>query len=171
MRNRISKILLSMFLAGSLIVPAMSQEEAGTYVLDMQGAIDHSIAYNKSLKNARMEVERSDASVWESIAQGLPQVDGSLDYMTYFNYEMEFSFGMGDEAPNYTPEQLTDAWNQTSAQFPGNPALGLNPVGYQDIYNYSAGATYSGILQSMLPPNTILLSDQMYGDFKQRQPS
>ena len=104
MRNRISKVLLSMFLAGGLIVPAMSQEPAsatatdpasgtgtpGTYVLDMQEAIDHAVAYNKSLKNARMEVERSDASLWESIAQGLPQVDGSMDYMTYFNYEMAF---------------------------------------------------------------------------------
>ncbi len=40
-----------------------------------------------------MEVERSKASVWESISQGLPQVDGTVDYMTYFNYEMEFNFG------------------------------------------------------------------------------
>ena len=176
MRNKISKFFISLLLAGGMIAPAISQEPAsptaenqasfsgtgetnGTYVLDMQKAIEHAIAYNKSLKNARMEVERSDASIWETIAQGLPQLDGTLDYMTYFNYEMEFSFGMGDGGTDFTQEQLTDAWNQTSAQFPGNPALGLNPVTYQDIYNYSAGSAYSGILQSMLPPSTILLSD------------
>jgi len=167
MRKKINKFLLSMFLAGGMIIPAVAQEPAstegsetpGNYVLNIEEAIHHAIAYNKSLLNARMEVERSDASVWESIAQGLPQVDGTLDYMTYFNYEMEFNFGMGDGGTDFTQEQLTDAWNQTSAQFPGNPALGLNPPTYQDMYNYSAGSTYSGILQSMLPPSTILLSD------------
>ncbi|MCP4313459.1 MAG: TolC family protein [Bacteroidetes bacterium] len=165
MRNRISRVLLSMFLAGGLIVPAMSQEPAsaaatdpasgtgtpGTYMLDMQEAIDHAIAYNKSLKNARMEVERSDASLWESIAQGLPQVEGSMDYMTYFNYEMAFSFGMG-EAPSFTTDEYQSAFDQTQAAFPFYTQ--------NDLGVHGANSYYDGVLQSMLPPNTILLSDQ-----------
>jgi outer membrane protein TolC len=153
------QIILTLILAGVIITPVMSQESYGgipqepgeALVLNLQGAIDHAITYNKNLQNARMEVQRSKASVWESISQGLPQVDGAVDYMTYFNYEMEFNFGMGGEAPSFTPDQLQEAWNQTSALFPG--------VTQQDIYNYSAGSYYEGVLQGMLPPSTILLND------------
>ncbi|MFO7670850.1 MAG: TolC family protein [Bacteroidales bacterium] len=159
MRNKMKQIILTLILAGTAIAPVMSQESsagippepAEALILSLQGAIDHAITYNKNLQNARMEVLRSKASVWESISQGLPQVDGAVDYMTYFNYEMEFNFGMGGEAPSFTPDQLQEAWNQTSALFPG--------VTQQDIYNYSAGSYYEGILQGMLPPSTILLND------------
>jgi outer membrane protein TolC len=96
-----------------------------------------------------MEVDRSSASVWESISQGLPQVDGTLDYMSYFNYELEFSFG--GEAPEFTQEQLVDAFNQTQAAFPGYTA--------QDAYIHGANSFYDGVLQSMIPPSTIVLND------------
>ncbi len=113
MKHKIKKNHCDMALIPGLLFPALAQDpaentaaeprhiparkQADNLVLDLQGAVDHAITYNKSLKNARMEVERSRASVWESIAQGLPQVDGAVDYMTYFNYEMEFKFGMGGE--------------------------------------------------------------------------
>ncbi|MCK5068199.1 MAG: TolC family protein [Bacteroidales bacterium] len=157
MKNRFSKTLLTILLVAGMILPGMSQEPAASQelpdqlVLNLQGAVDHAISYNKSLQNARLEVERSRKSIWEAIAQGLPQVDGAVDYMSYFNYEMEFNFGMG-EAPSFTPEEMLEAWNQTSEAFPG--------VTQQDIYNHSAGTYFEGVLQSMMPPTTILLSDQ-----------
>jgi outer membrane protein TolC len=157
MKNKIIRIAITLLLALGMIVPGMAQEPVARQeitdplVLDLQGAIDHAIDYNKSLKNARLEVERSERSIWEAIAQGLPQVDGTMDYMSYFNYEMEFNFGMG-EAPEFSPEDLQEAWDQTSTAFPG--------VTQQDIYNHTAGTYYEGVLQSLLPPTTILLSDQ-----------
>ena len=149
-----------MLLAGGMVTPAMSQEPAEKYVLDLQGAIDHAIAYNKSLQNSRMEVEKSKANIWESIAQGLPQVDGTVDYMTYFNYEMEFSFGSG-EAPSFTPEELQLALDQTLATFPGVTA--------NDIYTYSAGSYYESKLSSMLPPSAILLEDASTAKLQDRK--
>ncbi len=157
MKNRMSRIALTLVLSMGLFLPDMAQETEEPQVLssamslDLQEAIDHAIAYNKSLQNARLEVERSRRSIWEAIAQGLPQVDGTLDYMSYFNYEMQFNFGMG-ETPDFSPEDLTEAWNQTSVAFPG--------VTQQDIYNHTAGNYYDGVLQSLLPPTSILLSDQ-----------
>lgn len=145
-----SKLILFMALVAGLTGPVAGQEQAEPLVLDLQGAMDHAIAYNKSLENARMEVDRSRASVWESIARGLPQVDGAVDYMTYFNYEMEFSFGGGDLT--FTDQQIQDAANTTLANFPG--------VTQQDLYNHQAGNYMDGQLQSMLPPTTILMSDQ-----------
>ena len=150
MRNRISKIIISLFLSAGMIFPVTGQDQAEELVLDLQGAVDHAIAYNKTLKNARMEVERSRASVWESIAMGLPQVDGAVDYMTYFNYELEFSFGGGDF--DFTNEQILDATNQTLVEYPDATTQGL--------YDHAAGTFFENTLASMLPPSTILMSDQ-----------
>ena len=157
MKNKISKFSITLLLALGMIIPGMAQEQPASQelpdqlVLDLQGAIQHAISYNKSLKNSRLEVERSRRSIWEAIAQGLPQVDGTMDYMSYFNYEMQFNFGMG-EVPDFSPADLQQAWDETSAAYPG--------VTQQDIYNHSAGNHFDGVLQSLLPPTTILLSDQ-----------
>ncbi|MCD4710140.1 MAG: hypothetical protein K8R52_04785, partial [Bacteroidales bacterium] len=81
MKNRKIITLFTLLLALGIFVPGISQEPAENLVLNLQGAVDHALSYNKSLQNARLEVERSRKSVWESIAQGLPQVDGTVDYM------------------------------------------------------------------------------------------
>ena len=150
MTHSVSKLFFPILLVAGLTGPVAGQETTERLVLDLQGAVDHAIAYNKSLENARMEVDRSRASVWESIARGLPQVDGAVDYMTYFNYEMEISFGGGDIS--FTDQQILDAANTTLANFPG--------VTGQDLYNHQAGNYMDAQLQSMLPPATILMSDQ-----------
>jgi outer membrane protein TolC len=82
-----------------------------------------------------------------------------VDYMTYFNYELEFQFGV-DEDFMFTDEQINQATAQTLAEFTGIPAAGINPVTPQDLYNYNAGSSYERTLQSMMPASTILMSDQ-----------
>lgn len=159
MRIKMKNTIIALLLTAGIIAPAKSQEAASgslqdateTLVLDMQGAIDYAISYNKNLKNSRMEVDQSRASVWESISQGLPQVEGTLDYMTYFNYEMAFNFGMEGGGPSFTPEDLQSAFNQTQEVFPYYAA--------NDVAIHAANTYYDGVLQSMLPPNTIVLND------------
>jgi outer membrane protein len=144
------RTMIIMALAAGMMPHLAGQEPAGELVLDLQGAVSHAISYNKSLKNARMEVERSRASVWESIARGLPQLDGAVDYMTYFNYELTFSFGGGDFT--FTEQQIQDATSQTMEAFPAATAQGL--------YDHAAGNYFDNTLQSMMPATTILMSDQ-----------
>lgn len=126
--------------------------------LSLSEAQDYAIEHNKSLKSARLDIESAEHKLKESIAQGLPQIEASLDWMTYFGYEMKFNFG-GGETPSFTDAQILDATTQTLNEFTGNPAFGLNPVTPQDLYNYQAGSSFSGILQSMLPANTIKMTD------------
>jgi outer membrane protein TolC len=142
-------VTIGMAVAMSAALPA--QEPAEELVLDLQGAIDYAVSYNKSLQNARQEVERSRATIWESISQGLPQVDGMVDYSTYFNYELAFSFGGGGDV-EFTPDQIQEALNNTLAEYPGTTA--------DDIYRHTAGNYFDRQLESMLPPATILMSDQ-----------
>ena len=151
MKNRMYKTIFTLLLILGIMLPGSSQEPTEDLVLDLQGALSYAMEYNKSLKNARMEVDRSDASIKEAIAQGLPQVDGAVDFMTYFNYELEFSFG-GGGAPDFSDEQLQIALDQTLAAFPGSTSA--------DIYNHTAGNYFDGVLNSMLPPSTILMNNQ-----------
>ncbi len=160
MRDLLNKCLFSVLLIAGMLLRVTAQEPAGELVLNLQEAVEHALTYNKSLKNARLEVERSDKGIWEAIAQGLPQIDGALDYMTYFNYELEFRFGSG-EAPSFTPEQYQSAYTETQAIFPA-----ITP---NDILTHQAGNYYDGVLQSYLPPTTILLSDQSTAKFKLSQ--
>lgn len=143
--------LITLLLPMGLFATGISQEPAERLVLDLQGAVDYAIDFNKSLQNSRLEVEKSRKSIWEAIAQGLPQVDGTLDYMSYFNYEMEFNFG-GGEVPDFSPEDLQAAFNQTQAVF---PFYTQNDVGL-----LAANTFYEGQLQDMVGPTAIILSDQ-----------
>lgn len=151
MKNRKIIILFTLLLSMGLFPLAIGQDQADKLVLNLQGAVDHAISFNKSLKNSRMEVERARARNWEAISQGLPQVDGGMEYSSFFNYELEFSFNMGG-GDDFTQDQLMDAFNQTQAAFPF-----YTP---QDLAVHGANTYYNSVLQGMLPPSTILLSDQ-----------
>jgi len=78
-------------LFGSLTVSAQEPDS----MLSLQQARQCAVRYNKTLMNARDNLRVSDERIKEVKAQGLPQVDGTLDFMTYFNYELELDFGMG----------------------------------------------------------------------------
>jgi outer membrane protein TolC len=150
MKNRMSKTIFTILLAMGIMLPGIGQEPASELVLDLQGAVNYALEYNKALKNSRLEVDRSDASIWEAISHGLPQVDGAMDFMSYFNYELEFSFG-GGGFPDFSDEQLLQALDQTMSAFPGTTPT--------DIYRHTAGNYYDGVLQSMVPPSTIVLGN------------
>jgi outer membrane protein TolC len=151
MKYRNKNLLLCLLLSLGLFTRGIGQELPDKLALDLQGAVDQAIAYNKSLKNARLEVDRARSRNWEAISQGLPQVDGAVDYMTYFNYELEFRFGTGEEF-DFSEAQLQEAFNQTQAMFPFYTA--------NDLAVHGANTYYDGVLQSMLPPSTILLDNQ-----------
>ncbi len=94
---------------------AWAQQEAHTLTLDQ--ACDYALQHNKSLLNARDQVTSSKYAFREARAQGLPQVDGSVDFMTYFNYELNFSFGGGDGTPPVIDDPLFDAGDRILAGY------------------------------------------------------
>ncbi len=122
-------------------------------------AQDYALEHNKTLQNARSDINSSELKVKEAISQGLPQVSATLDWMTYFGYEMEFNFGMGGDDINFTPDQIADASTQTLNEFSGVPMMGLNPVTQQDLYNYQAGSFFESQLSGMMPATSIKMTD------------
>lgn len=119
--------------------------------LSLNEAQAYAVEHNKTLENARLDISSSEAKVKETIAQGLPQIDATLDWMTYFGYEIEFGFSMGGGDFTPSPDQMADAWNKTSAQYP--------TVTQQDLQIYQAGSFFEQQISSMMPASTIKMTD------------
>ncbi len=98
--------------------------------LSLSEANDYALEHNLTLKNARLDVEYSDREYKGAIAQGLPQVDATVDYMTYFNYELNFNFGGGGN--EVTQDQYEAFLTEAMTQFPGANIQTIMAQGYID---------------------------------------
>jgi outer membrane protein TolC len=83
-------------LLGLLLLPAfIFAQESTVLYLNIQQAQEYALENNKNLKNSKIDVDIAKKQLWQTIAQGLPQISGTIDYTNYFNYKMEFGFGSG----------------------------------------------------------------------------
>lgn len=62
----------------------------GPQELSLKQAVEFSIEHNKQLQASQKDIEIYKQKVREAISQGLPQVNGTLDYNTNFGYKMDF---------------------------------------------------------------------------------
>ena len=58
--------------------------------LSLEEAVNVALKYNKELQASQMNIELRNKMVLEAISQGLPQINGSLNYSTNFKYKMQF---------------------------------------------------------------------------------
>ncbi len=92
------KILITVIMSACIL---NIQAQSGVdHSFSLNEAREFSITNNPIIKNARLTVSASNEQKKQAIAQGLPQADISMDYINYFNYELEFSFGGGGEVPS-----------------------------------------------------------------------
>ena len=84
--------------------------QTDTLKLTLNEACDYAMGHNKELMNAKANILLAGAEYKETRAQGLPQMNGTVDYMTNFNYEVEFRFsGTGDsDMPDINTDVLDE---------------------------------------------------------------
>lgn len=58
--------------------------------LSLEEAVNFAVKYNKELQVSQMNIELRNKMITEAISQGLPQINGSLNYSTNFKYKMNF---------------------------------------------------------------------------------
>ncbi|MFW5657236.1 MAG: TolC family protein [Bacteroidota bacterium] len=101
--NIIASMALTLIFSG-----AKAQDT--TYTLSLNDAIQYALKHNKTLLNQRDNLLVAEEKIKETRSQGLPQINGTVDFMTYFNYELEFNFGGGGTtAPPDINYSLLDA--------------------------------------------------------------
>ena len=68
-----------------------------TLKLTLTEAHKFALAHNKELQNAKADILLANAQYKETRSQGLPHLDGNLNYMTNFNYKVKFEFAPSGE--------------------------------------------------------------------------
>ncbi len=56
------------------------QDSVQTHHFTFEKAIQYGVKNNYDIKNADYDIEAADKRIWETIAEGLPQVDGTVQY-------------------------------------------------------------------------------------------
>ncbi|MGY5354736.1 TolC family protein [Wenyingzhuangia sp. IMCC45467] len=115
-----------------LIVPA--QEKVQTKVQDsiktrfsLQEAIEFALVNNRNSQNATHDIEAAKQQKWETIAIGLPQLNGKIEYKNYVKYPIPGDQTEGDSFINFIfPKQsLTPSVTLSQLVFDGSYIVGL----------------------------------------------
>ena len=89
-------IMIFTFL-GSMLIYVQAQD---TITLSLNEALDYAGKHNKTLVNARYNIDKTKLKNWEITAAGLPQISSALDYTNYMGAEI--SFQLNEAAPAAT---------------------------------------------------------------------
>lgn len=87
-------ILASIFISW-VVFPVAAQDSVIQF--SVAEAREYAVKHNRELQNAKQDVHIAEEQYKAARGQGLPQVNGTLDYMTNFNYEAELEFGSDDQ--------------------------------------------------------------------------
>ena len=74
--------------------------------LTLPEAQSYAVEKNRQIKNANLEVKKSEAQKWQAISTMLPQVSVGLDYSNQFGHELNFG-GMGIKMSNSLTTAIT----------------------------------------------------------------
>ncbi len=118
-RKQIITVMMGLFLLGSL----QAQEKL---TLDLEGAKEHALSYNRTIKNSSLAVIQSQEKLWEVIAAGLPQVNATADYSNAMGAEISIQFDESLE-PSKIPIKPTSNFNLQVGQllFNGGYLVGI----------------------------------------------
>jgi len=64
-----------------------AQDKKETYAFSLQQAVDHALEHNYSSINASRDIEAAKKKKWETTTIGLPQIDGSVNYVNNFKIQ------------------------------------------------------------------------------------
>lgn len=129
MKHYVRNTLLLLFLF--LVTMNLSAQEAQKFSFSLKEAQEYALQNNLQRKNATLDVEIAKKKVWETTAQGLPQITASANFQYQFKVP-EISFGSYlnfDALPSGTPltkEDFLSAYQQM-------PPM---PIGEKDNLTY-----------------------------------
>lgn len=119
-------------------------QEADTLFFSLSKSLEYAMENNLNAENSRLEVDIADQRVWETAAQGLPQVDASVNY----NYNINL-------ATTLIPDFLGDPMDKIEVQFGTKHFATAGLVGNQLIFSgqYIVGLQAAKIYKSFANSN------------------
>ncbi|MBN2747804.1 MAG: TolC family protein, partial [Bacteroidales bacterium] len=78
MKKTFKTVLIAIIILSTM--PLLAQEPL---VLSLDSAISYALNHNKTLVNSKFAVDKSAQKIKETLSQGLPQVNASMDYSNF----------------------------------------------------------------------------------------
>ena len=169
---------------------AKAQIDSTSYTL--QKCIDYALINHSSIKNADLDYKSSEAKVKETVAIGLPQINGKIDFVDYLKVQSQFlpanafdeSAPAGLVAPVAFGVQYSSSASITATQliFDGSYIVGLKAAkAYKELYQKSVDQSKVDVVENVskayygalvnqqrldLLRNNKSLVDKLYADTK-----
>lgn len=78
------------FILMAFIMPGVVRAQDGAQSLSLKQAVEFALEHNKQLQSESRNIDLYRQKVREAISQGLPQINGSVNYSTNFGYKADF---------------------------------------------------------------------------------
>lgn len=127
--------------------------------LSLKKAIEYAIEHNKQLQVSRKDIDLYKQKVRESVSQGLPQINGKLDYSTNFGYSMSF----GNQGAIKMKDQSNVGVTASQLIFSGQWILGIQTSKIAEkVASQQVGITELDIKENIYNTYyTILVSERL----------
>ena len=109
----------------AILIPCLLQAQTtpnDPQRLTLEQAVNFAVEHNKELQASQMNIELRNKMVTEAISQGLPQINGDLNYSTNFRYKMSFP---GSESSTVLKDQSSVGVTVNQLLFSGEWILGI----------------------------------------------
>ncbi len=114
---KIKKIFLSALMLGGTFIGLQAQSSLS---ISLAEAKNYAMKHNRSLQQADLSTKQSQQVLWQTIAEGLPQVTANYSYQNMLGFDFEI-MGMGIEMKPTSNAQL----QVTQLLFSGNYLVGV----------------------------------------------
>ncbi len=98
--NKIRVLLFIATVFGQLVFA-----QDGPIAFSLEEAINYALENNRQVKNAGREVAAAEEQKWETIATGLPQIDGNINYQNFLKQQVQVVPGdfIGGSSDDFIP--------------------------------------------------------------------
>ena len=136
------------FLFSSLFcLHAYAQEPvAPALSLSLEEAVALGLENNYSSIRSEKEVEKALAQKWEIISQGLPQINGNVDYQNFLKQPVTLLPAAAFDNTQATIDVVEDYFDVQRNDQPVNAPKGFIPVRFGTKQNVTAAATWSQLI-------------------------
>lgn len=144
----------------SFIMPLLLFAQEGAQELSLKKAVGFAVEHNKQLQASQKDIELYKQKVREAISQGLPQINGTLNYSTNFKYKMNFG-----DMTNTLKDQSTLALGAQQLIFSGQWILGIQTSRIaEQLANQQVGLTELDIRESVYNSYYLILVSERSKD-------
>lgn len=136
------KLLLTL----SFLVSMASFSQESVQYFSMQEAIDYALENNRTVKNAKRDIEAAKQQKWETTATGLPQINGKIDYQNWLKQQVSLLPAAAFDNTQSVIDVVNDYFDANQTSFDINSPEGFIPLRFGTKQTINASVTLSQLL-------------------------